>query len=448
MFHVSNPFRPSFHALILSCGLAAPALALDLPEPLSESDFIQFDQKQAELGQLLFYDKILSGNQNISCGTCHHHELGGTDGLALGVGEGGLGLGPERLTSTNGDNPIKSRIPRNAPALWNLAHKDVDSVFHDGRLEISDLYGNGFVTPAQERLPLGLNSILAAQALFPMTSDAEMAGHPGENEIAGAVHDRIDLAWPIIAKRVRSIPEYGELFVAAFDHIDRPEQVTIVEIANAIAAFEGTEWRNFDSPFDKYLAGDTTAMTDQQIRGMELFYDEVGCAGCHAGSMLSDQGFHALGLPQFGPGRTRPHDPMPRDVGRMGFTDALDDAYRFNTPFLRNIALTAPYGHNGAMPTLRDMVMHHLNPRESLQKWQPEMADLPDAVWLASTDFIIQQDKLEMKRQWSVLDIDLPPVTDAQVDDIVAFLHALTGETALTRPLGRPDRVPSGLPID
>ena len=108
------------------------------------------------------------------------------------------------------------------------------TLFHDGRVSISDRYGNGFDSPAEEWLPAGLDNLLAAQALFPMVSQFEMAGNAGENEVTGAVHDRIDHGWPIIAKRVRTIPEYGDMFVAAFDHISRPEDVTIVEIANAI----------------------------------------------------------------------------------------------------------------------------------------------------------------------------------------------------------------------
>jgi cytochrome c peroxidase len=164
------------------------AIAEPLPKPLTDSDFIQVDPQQAKLGQLLFYDKILSGNRNISCGTCHHHDLGGADGLSLGIGEGGVGIGPKRTPGT-GDARIAKRVPRNAPGLWNLGHKDVDVLFHDGRLEISDLYGNGFNSPAEEWLPKGLTNIVAAQALFPLTAQFEMAGNPRENEVAGAVHD-------------------------------------------------------------------------------------------------------------------------------------------------------------------------------------------------------------------------------------------------------------------
>ena len=228
-----------------------PAFAADVPRPLTDADFLQVNPAEARIGQLLFYDKILSGNRNISCGTCHHHDLAGGDGLSLGIGEGGQGLGKERLAFSTHDR-IRKRIPRNAPALWNLGAKDISVLFHDGRLEISDLYGNGFNSPAEEWLPDGLNSILAAQALFPLTARFEMAGDPEENEISGAVNDRIDNAWPIIAKRVRIIPEYGDMFVAAYDHIDSADQVTIVDIGNALGAFIALEWRNHDSPFDQY----------------------------------------------------------------------------------------------------------------------------------------------------------------------------------------------------
>ena len=436
-------------AATLSAGAAyasEPALAFPLPAPLTDADFLPVDPAKAALGQLLFYDKILSGNRNISCGTCHHHDHAGTDGLSLGIGEGGSGVGPERTAGT-GEARIAKRIPRNAPALWNLGHRDIRVMFHDGRLEVSDRYENGFDSPAQEWLPDGLPDIVAAQALFPLTAQFEMAGNPGENEITGAVHDRIDYGWPILAKRVRGIPAYADGFMAAFDTVTTGEEVTIVEIVTALSHFIRSEWRNHDSPFDRYLAGEP-ALTPAQERGMRLFYGKAGCAGCHAGPLLTDQEFRALGLPQFGPGRTRQWDPVPRDVGRMGATNRLEDAYRFRTPSLRNVALTAPYGHNGAYPTLESMVRHHLNPEGARADWRPGMASLPDAPWLQPIDFVIGQDTAEAARHTRALDIEIGPLRDDEVAAIVTFLHALTGETAETRPLGRPETVPSGLTVD
>lgn len=421
------------------CLLAAPVSA-----QITAEDYIPTDPAQARLGQLLFYDKILSGNQNISCGTCHHHSLAGTDGLSLGIGEGGAGLGPERTPGTGAD-AIRKRIPRNAPALWNLGHRDIRVLFHDGRLSRSDIYGNGFDSPAEEWLPQGLDSLLAAQSLFPMTSQFEMAGNPGENEVTGAVHERIDYGWPIIAKRVRTIPAYGAMFVDAFDHIRHPEEVSIVEIGNALGAFIAAEWQSHDSPYDAWLKG--TPLPAAAARGQALFAS-VGCAGCHSGPLFTDQGFHALALPAFGPGRTRRFDPMPRDVGRMGETDLLEDAYRFRTPSLRNVALTAPYGHNGAYPTLDAMIRHHMDPAAARKGWTLNDANLPPVPWLAPIDAAIRDDTAEMDRQARVQDIRLRRLSDREIADLVAFLHALTGASVDKRPLGRPLTVPSGLPVD
>ena len=422
-----------------------PLLASDLPAPISAADFHSADFKKAEIGQLLFYDKILSGNRNIACVTCHHPKFGSSDGLSLGIGEGGNGIGPER-TAGEGADQILKRIPRNAQALWNLGAREVSIMFHDGRLAIDNVYGNGFNSPAQEWLPDGLDSVLSAQAIFPLTSMAEMAGAKGENQVAGAVNDRIDLGWPIIAKRVRILPEYGELFVSAFDNIDKPEDVTIVEIAIALGAFMTIEFQSFDSPFDQFVSGDTNALTKVQQHGMELFFGKANCSSCHSGSFFSDHRFYALALPPFGPGRTRRFDPYVRDVGRMAETDNLDDAYRFRTPMLRNVALTAPYGHNGAYPTLRTMVEHHINPVQARENWKPSDANLPKVPWLEPTDFVVGSDKFEMARQNRALDIVPVSLSETEIGSIVAFLESLTGTLSVTSPVfGSPSDVPSGL---
>lgn len=434
-------------SILIGTVLAAPAAALELPEPLSAEDFLQFDQRQAELGRLLFYDKVLSGNQNISCATCHHHDLGGADGLSLGIGEGGEGLGRTRTPGYDAMR-IHERIPRSAPPIWNLGHKAIRSVFHDGRLQLGDAWGNVFDSPAEDFLPAGLNSILAVQALFPLTSPAEMAGAPGENEIADAVTVRLDGAWPIVSQRVRAIEGYATLFIDAFDHIERAEDITIVEIANAIAAFEALEWQSYDSDFDAHLAGEPDALEENEMRGMDLFFGAAQCASCHSGPLFTDQDFHALALPSFGPGKTRPWDPNPRDIGRMLKTDDLADAYKFRTPSLRNVALTAPYGHNGSMPTLDAMIRHHLDPEKSLASWTPQMAGLPDVPWLSEGEFTMAADARERARMLARVKVDLPDLAEDDIADLVAFLKCLTGRSADARPLGRPETVPSGLPVD
>jgi cytochrome c peroxidase len=411
----------------------------------SEVTFHPFDPDKAALGRLLFYDPILSGNRNISCGTCHHHDHFSADGISLSIGEGGDGLGPKRR-ATMGANRPKKRIPRHAPALWNIGAREFTHFFHDGRVSRSDLFENGFNTPAEEWLPPGLSGLLAVQALFPMTAQFEMAGNPKENEVAGAIHDRLDNAWPILAKRVRIIPEYGAAFVDAFEEVERAEDVTIAHIANALADFMGSEWRSLDSPYDAYLTG--TPLTADAERGRQLFFGAANCVSCHSGPLFTDHGFHAIGVPPFGPGRTRRFDPMVRDVGRMAESNQLEDAYRFRTPSLRNVALTAPYGHNGAYPTLEGIVRHHLDPVGSLSSWEPRLANLPDAPWLSAIDFVVWQDAREMARLRAAIDIVPVDLSEADIADLVAFLHSLTGGSSRHGRLGRPDRVPSGLRVD
>ena len=427
----------------------APANSADnnFPSPLSALDYHEFSLERAKIGQLLFYAKILSGNRNISCGTCHHPRFGGSDGLSLGIGEGGRGVGPERNAGV-GEDKIWKRIPRNASALWNLAAKKFTVLFHDGRVSVSDDYDNNFNSPAEEWLPKGLETVLGTQAIFPMTAQFEMAGNPKENEVAGALHDRIDLVWPILAKRVRTIPEYGDAFISVFPDVSQSDQVTIAHIGEALAAYIALEFESRDSPFDAFLAGDKDKLSRSQKRGMDLFYGSAGCASCHSGPLLTDQKFYALAIPPFGPGRTRRFDPYARDVGRMGETDRLEDAYRFRTPSLRNVALTAPYGHNGAYSRLEDIIIHHFNPIKALKKWQKKSANLPSATWLESTDFVILEDRMEMERYQSKIDISPATLKDDDVSDLVAFMHALTGDTAQNLRFGVPDTVPSGLTVD
>ena len=436
-------------AVLLGSPVQAFAGALEerLPPALGDADFLPFNEEAAALGQLLFYDPVLSGNRNISCGTCHHHELASADALPLGVGEGGAGIGKERTTGS-GEAQIDRRVPRNAPALFNLGHRDIRLLFHDGRLSIDDLFGNGFNSPAEEFLPKGLKHIVAAQALFPMASETEMAGRPEENEIGGARNNRIDYVWPLITERIRVIPPYVERFVAAYDDVDGAADITIVHVANALGDFVISEWRSFDTPFDRYLAGEEAALDAQARAGMELFYGRGGCSDCHSGALFTDQEFYGLALPQFGPGRTRMFDLMVRDVGRMVETDRLEDAYRFRTPALRNVAKTAPYGHNGAYADLEGIIRHHLDPQTAFDQWTRDRVALPGSDRLAAVDFAAMEDRRERARVRNAVDIKPLPLSDDDVQQLVAFLHALTGEKSVSGRLGRPDRVPSGLPVD
>jgi cytochrome c peroxidase len=206
-------------ACLLTCSTAL--YARQLPGALNDTDFYNDgipDTARVELGRHLFFDKILSGNLNISCATCHHPLADTGDGLSLPVGEGGTGLGISRDTGS-GYNRITDRVPRNAPPVFNLGAREFTLMFHDGRIMQDDSRPSGFQSPAGDDLPAGLDNALAVQAMFPVTSSAEMAGQAGENAQADAAAAG-NLAgpggvWEQLADKLRAIPDYVDRFMSA-----------------------------------------------------------------------------------------------------------------------------------------------------------------------------------------------------------------------------------------
>ena len=215
----------------------APQPAAAQPPEFPAAEFAPVDPALARLGQLLFYDPILSGNRNIACATCHHPSLATADGVSVSLGEGASGLGPNRRPDPA--NTPEQRLPRNAPALFNLGASEFTVMFHDGRVETDPARPSGYRSPLEEALPQGRGSALAAQAMFPVTSPDEMAGHYGENDVSQAV--RLGLiagpggAWDLLARRVDAIPAYAEAFAAAIpDTAARP--LHFADIAEALGA--------------------------------------------------------------------------------------------------------------------------------------------------------------------------------------------------------------------
>jgi cytochrome c peroxidase len=138
-------------------GIAAEAIKPPM-SPVSDADFYNNGVPNAakvELGRNLFFDKILSGNLNTSCATCHHSLADTGDGLSLPVGEGGAGLGVTRDTGSD-DDAIYERVPRNAPPVFNLGAREFTLMFHDGRIMEDPAHPSGFQNPAGVHLPTGL----------------------------------------------------------------------------------------------------------------------------------------------------------------------------------------------------------------------------------------------------------------------------------------------------
>lgn len=404
--------------LLIVLAFVTPVQAGPLPQ--ANAKFATFPANEVALGQLLFYDPILSGNREVACATCHHPRFGTSDGVSLGLGDGGIGLGPERRADPANMPP--RRVARNAPALFNLGAAEFTSLFHDGRLEADPGQPNGIRTPMGAEMVEGFASPLAAQAMFPVLAGDEMAGHYGENDVSRAVSQGLISteggAWDIIATRVAAIPEYRTRFNGVIG--DAPIRFT--DIANAIAAFTAYEWRADNSPFDRYLR-DQTPLPDAAMRGMALFYGKAGCDSCHSGQFQTDQRFHAIAMPQIGPGKAAEFENHHRDEGRMRVTGNPADAFRFRTPSLRNVTLTAPYGHDGAYAGLEAVIRHHLDPVTSLYAYDISQAVLPPLA--GSPDTWVLDHPAEMQAIAAANELPPNALTDGEIADILAFLHAL-----------------------
>ncbi|MEO0994621.1 MAG: cytochrome c peroxidase [Pseudomonadota bacterium] len=470
-------------AAVLTAEASGPVLA-----PITDADFHQnaaFPEAQVTLGRMLFFDKILSGNRNISCATCHHPAHASADGLALGIGEGGVGLGPDRHVPEG--EAVLGRVPRNAPALRFVGRRALTALFHDGRVEAAPNgpWPSGFWTPAREQLPEGLDSVLAAQAMFPVLSDIEMAGARGENPVADAAALRrfggAGGAWDLLADRLRQTPGYVTLFKRAYPEIPHPDAITFVHAANALAAFQTVAFRPDDSPFDRYLrSGDRAALSPAAARGMDLFYGPAGCAACHAGTFQTDNRFHAIAMPQIGPGKGDGSDDSYfratgyagrlEDFGRAPISGDPADRYRFRTPSLRDVELTAPYGHAGAFATLEEVVRHHLDPVATVEAYRLPDGHLPDLAAIDQPmavgarfghepvnparradydrrDGWVQAQAPMRTRLAAANERIATPLDDAAMADILAFLKALTDPRSREMDPLIPERVPSGLPV-
>ena len=412
--------------------------------PYPGQDIKEAESELTRLGRDLFFDPILSGDQNISCGTCHHPEFAMTDGRVLPIGAGGQGLGESRafrklihLREDAGEgmtivNPfVDVFIPRNSPTVINSAL--LRGQFWDGRVEM--MSADQFVHTLEDAInDLDLTDPLTAQVLFPITSQHEMAGVT-LGEFSPMV---IRL---ILLERLRAIPAYAERFSAAFDS----PTITLRRLAEAVAAFE-RQLIFTEAPWDDYVAGDAAALSEQQKRGALLFFGAlnsgVNCASCHSGDLFTDQRFHNLLVPQLGPGKDNGIDGAD-DFGRANVSFDFRDQYRFRTPSLRNVELTPPYFHSGAYNTLEDVIWHHADPWRANILYEPN-EHLPRAF----QDLVLAYDFERQAHSVSGRIGAGMPINATEAAELAAFLRSLTDPAARDLAHITPDAVPSGLPLD
>lgn len=308
-----------------SISLTAMAAPLGLPPVPIPADNPQSPEK-IKLGDKLFHDKRFSSTGQVSCATCHDAKKTFTD---------------SPLRVSQGINKLKGT--RNAPTVVNAAY--FHKLFWDGR------------EPSLEE-----------QSKDPMVNPVEM-GLPNHQ--------------PVL-KLIRTDPEYVKAFKAVFGKSG--DQLTMEEVKKAIASFERTIVAG-DSPFDHYyFGGDKKAMTPAQIRGFQVFMGQGRCVSCHTveqdQALFTDNRFHNIGIginqmqkdvprlaDKFLKAKTQGgnvdkavlSDPKTSNLGRFAVTDALDDMGSFKTSTLRNIAMTAPYMHDGSLKTLKEVVVHYNN---------------------------------------------------------------------------------------
>jgi cytochrome c peroxidase len=291
----------------------------------------------------------------------------------------------------------------------------------------------------------GFASVLSAQAMFPVLSGDEMAGHYSENAVSEAVRmGHLSIrggAWDRIAQRVAETPEYRARFDAV---LGDGVPIAFTDISDLLAEFMIFEWRADDSPFDRFLRGEAL-LSPAAERGMALFYGEAGCASCHAGQFQTDHDFHAIAMPQIGPGKAERFERHARDEGRLRVTGDPSDAFAFRTPSLRNVTETAPYGHSGAYATLEAVVRHHLDPVAALYAYDRSQAILPNLP--GADDFRVLDDPQEVAAIAAANELAPQRLSDGQIADLIAFLESLTDPVSLEGRLGVPETVPSGLPV-
>ncbi|MEO6526256.1 MAG: cytochrome c peroxidase [Gemmatimonadaceae bacterium] len=383
------------------------------------------------LGQALTFDRILSGNRDISCSTCHLPDFATGDGRSLSVGQGAKGFGPLRT------HPDGTFIPRNAPPLFNLAA--MRHLFWDGRVAAGTQ--GAIISPAGAQLTPKMTKVfefgpISALGMFPVTNRAEMRSGTG-NELAAIPDSNMTGIWSAVMRRLGDIPEYRAMFEAAYPGT-RFTDMTFAHASNAIAGFFVSEYSFTDSPWDRFLAGRDEALSMRQLEGAQTFLT-LKCSICHTGATFSDEDFHNVAVAQFGPGQG--NGPGHRDdFGRMNVTGLEDDRYRFRTTPLRNVELTGPYGHDGAISSLRGFVEHYSESDLKLLAFDPMTLDANlRSSFLNNATAILQQ------RDTLLAGVVL---TTELVDKLMDYMTALTDVAARDLRKAVPAHVPSKLPID
>jgi cytochrome c peroxidase len=337
------------------------ALPLDVVHPANNP----VSKEKVELGRLLFYDPVLSGNNDVSCASCHHPEFGYAENIELSIGVSGQGLGYERFFRHPEKIPFAKR---NSQTLLNIGFNGINE---DGEYD-----------PLTAPMFWDLRAkSLEEQSLHPIRAFEEMRGSDiDEQNII-----------PEVLARLRTIPEYRKRFSDVFGS---DTAINESNLAKAIACFERSLIAN-QSKFDRYMRGESSALTISEKEGLELFM-KVGCARCHNGPMLSDFKVHVIAAPE--------------TDKRKDVDSGFHNSFAFRTPTLRNLRFTAPYMHSGKINSLQDVLTFYEDLRGKplrTKNVQPHQLDT-----------LAQQVKLEFKDIARILEF-LNSLNDRNYDRVI-----------------------------
>ncbi len=371
---------------------------LPAPRPSPTNRFAD-NALAALLGQRLFFDARFSANGSVSCASCHAPDLGFSDGKSLSTGLG--------------------RTARHSPSLWNVAQQRW--FFWDGRAD--SLWAQA-VQPLENPKEMGFDRVSLARTL---RGDATLRTE--YEKLFGALPDVA--SWP-----ERAAPgDDGSELAAAWQRMGAEEQRAASRVAanfgKALEAFERTLVRG-NAPFDRFVAGETTALSESARRGWKLFAGRANCRSCHSGPAFTDGEFHNIGIPPLAGGKSEDParyagiellraDPF-NSQGEFSDARAGEDALRletlertpqafgeYRTPSLRNVALTAPYMHEGQLKSLADVVRFYSTLEGATQVGHHQ-------------EQVLQPLNL----------------SSDEAADLVAFLESLTGTPSPNAPLAPP----------
>lgn len=408
------------------------------------------DSELVRLGRELFFSKSLSLEFDTACASCHMPDgnLSGGDGLSLSVGVAAIDpnkVGPGRMVNSGLDGDPNAdglpNVPRNSQSIINsVLYRKV--LFWDGRVQ---RFQGGILTPDSVDAvdPNAGQSLLMAQAKFPLASHNEMRGH-GQVDLATG-----DQVRDYLAKRLRGevdthristgdAARWLGIFQSAATEAgwegEQPEElITSSNISRALAAYEESLLFVNNRWIDYVRNGRNSALTQDEKMGALLFFTELnqpifpdmptgkiglGCAHCHAGEFFSDEQFHNAGFPQIGRGKR----PTGEDFGRYLVTQRFSDMYRFRTPGLFNIMTSEPYGHAGSFENISDLLDYHVDPLSSINIYDFSLLGL-------------NQFNGEMRSECD--SGDMLPYCDAPLFTSLAQSHSSFSE-ALERLPGRP----------